>query len=330
MDTRPILLCLAFLLFLPARVFTQDVVDVSLYRAGLYQQEGDAPPQPIPETPFYFLAVMEMSADFINDPDNLLFVREVTLEPPSGSVRAMEFLVFLLGFADYQTFSTAEGLQNTFREGDYTFTFGSLISGDTEYGLFLPDASIPEPARVLNFAEAQNIDSAREFVLRFTPESPAVGNARLVIRQADSFPIFDSGAMLGAQSSISIPARTLQVGASYRGEITFTRLDLMDSSSTPTRSAESVSTTRLPLKTSSVDVEAPQISGITFEFFGDQVLMVLTIQCTPGVPLSVTQAASLTESGGVIRALTPEASPVQVSIPITQISGATAFFRASQ
>ena len=310
----------------------QEVVDVSLYRAGFYEQTGASEPQPIPETPdespFYFLAVMAMSEEFLSDPDNLIFVRGTTLQPPSGSLRALDFLEVFGGFVDFRTYTSAEALQAANRDGTYTFTFSSVLTGDSEFSLFVPDAAIPQPAQVLNFAAAQSIDPQQNFVLSFTPDSPAVGGVRLeVYSAADGQQVYDSGPVAGVQSALTLPAGTLQPGADYIAEIAFTRLDLNDNANFPSRSAGSVATTRLPLKASSGEVPAPQITGIARN---DADELVLTIQCTPGVPLVVTQAASLAESGSVLRTLTPEASPVQVSIQITQINGPTAFFRASQ
>lgn len=323
--------CLSTLVWLTHSV-AQEVVDLSLYRAGFYEQLSDAEPQPIPETPdetpFYFLAVMAMSEEFLSDPDNFIFVRGTILQPPSGSLRALDFLEVFGGFVDFRTYTSAEALQSANRDGSYTFTFSSVITGDSEYGLFVPDGTIPQPARVLNFAAAQAIDPQQSFVLSFSPESPAVGRVRLeVYSAADGQQVYDSGPLAGVQSTLTLPAGTLQPGTDYIAEIAFTRLDLIDEGNFPSRSAGSVATTRLPLKASSGEVPAPQITGIARN---DADELVLTIQCTSGVPLSVTQAASLSESGSVFRTLTPESSPVQVSIQITQINSATAFFRASQ
>ncbi len=309
----------------------QDVVGLSLYRAGFFEQTGDAPPHPIPETPdespFFFLSVMEMSGDFLSDPDNLLFVRGVTLQPPTGSLRAMDFLDGFGGFVTYESFSTEPGLTNTFRAGNYTFTYGSVISGDSEYVIFQPDGTLPPPAQILNFAAAQSIDPAQNATLQWTPESPSFGAARLEIYDETSgAQVYDSGAIPGARTSLSIPAGTLQAGGAYRAEVTFTRIDVRDGANSPERTSGSVSTTRFPVKASSGVVPAPQITGVAMN---DADEVVLTIQCTPGVPMTIRSSSSLGGSGTVLRELTPDSSSQVVAIPATQL-GTTAFLQASQ
>ncbi|HRI12774.1 MAG TPA: hypothetical protein PLX89_07185 [Verrucomicrobiota bacterium] len=309
----------------------QDVADISLFRSGSYLQLGDSAPEPIPETPeespFILLSVMQMTDSFLSDPDNLLFVSAVTMDPPTGLLRGMDFIEDFAGFVYFDTFTTALALENAFRAGTYQFTFGSLIVGDEVFNLSLPNASMLAPPQILNFEAAQAVDPTRSFVFNWTPDSPDFGGARLeVYDTADGTQAYDSGPILGAVSSAEIPANTLQIDRSYQAEITFTRFDVLENESIPTQAAGSMVTTRVSLKTSSGVSPTVRILSISVDT-ADQA--VLVIECTPGIPLSLQQAGSLTANWETVRAFTPDTSPAEVTLSAGQFGNA-AFFNATQ
>ncbi|MBN9690973.1 MAG: hypothetical protein J0M24_12110 [Verrucomicrobia bacterium] len=303
----------------------QDVSSISLYRSGYFEQTQQAPPVPIPssdeEVPFFVLAVMEMSGDFLSDPDNLLFVRGVTLQPPTGSLRGMDFFEEFGGFVYYQEFLSQTALQSAFRSGSYTYTFDSFLTGESEYVLGVDETQLPSPAEVLNFASAQSIPAGAPYTLRWTPDSPALGGVRVEIYdQADGMQVFDSEPRLGALSSLELPGTIFQAGHTYLAEITFTRFDSPDGSS------GSVALTRVPLASSSGNVPAPVINTITLNGSGEAVLL---IQCTPGVPLLVQQSNSLSGGWETSQTVNPTASPATVTLPTASLSD-VAFLRALQ
>ncbi|MBN8246710.1 MAG: hypothetical protein J0L84_04625, partial [Verrucomicrobia bacterium] len=239
-------LLLVLTLAFPA--LAQDVVSLDLYRTGDYQQFEDGDPVPVPsnngDEPFSLLTVMGMSGEFLSDPDNLIFVRGVTLQPPSGALRGMDFLDFFGGFVLFDSFTSASAMQSAYRAGNYQYTFGSVLTGDEVYRMSLPDAALPDPPRIINFAAAQNVDPSDAFTLQWTPASPEDGGAELAVFDAETGEmVYGSDTLLGAVSSATIPANTLRAGRIYEAEVSVTRLDVLEDGVIPSLFATSASMT---------------------------------------------------------------------------------------
>lgn len=318
-------------LTLTVAALSQDVRSVELFRTGDYQQFEDADPVPFPsengEDPFTVLAVMGMSDEFLSDPDNLIFVRAVTLQPPSGSLRAMDFFEFFGGFILVDSFTSATAMQSAFRAGNYQYTFSSVLTGDEVFRMSIADAALPDPARVVNFAEAQQVNPADAFTLQWSPASPEDGGAELVVFDAETGEmVYDSDTLLGAVSSATIPANTLRAGRLYEAELTVTRLDVLEDGITPSQFATSASMTLLPLKTGSDGGGALAIQSIILETEGE---VQLIIECQPGVPLEVQRSNPLGGEWQTIQTQIPAASPVALRVPLASF-GDLSFLRAAQ
>jgi len=307
----------------------QDVAFISLNRHAFYEQLADSEPQPAANEPFSLLAVMQMTGDFLADPDNLIFVRGVTLQPPSGNPQPMEFSEGYGGFALYAPFTTAPALENAFRAGNYRVTYGSFISGDTTYDLTVSDTALPAPARIVNFAATQNIDPTKGFTLRWTPPVPALGYAFLRIFDPQTGQeIHNSGAIPGEATEVEIPAGTLAGEPFYLARLSLHRLDLSDSSNQTLLSANTAANTQLLLRTGTgvVDPGPSRFTSITLNGSGD---VVFTIECTPGVALSLQRAPALGAAWETVQTVTPDTSPVTLTLPSATL-GQAAFFQGVQ
>jgi hypothetical protein len=138
--------------------------------------------------------------------------------------------------------------------------------------------------------------------------------------RADGSLVYDSDPILGAVTSATIPAGTLQSGHTYDAEIVFTQFDNLD------RSASSAASTRVPLGTGSVTVPPPTISSITINAEGG---LVLVVQCTPGIPLNLQQTGTLGGAWETTQTVTPAASPATLVVPAASI-GTAAFLQSTQ
>ena len=321
--------CVALSAMFPAGA--QDVVQISLFRTGSYEQLTDADPVPIPESalksPFTLLSVMEMSGEFLSDPDNLWFVRAVTVQPPTGQLRGMDFFDVFGGFVLFETFPSASALEAAFAAGRYRYTFGSLITGDSTFDLSLPDATLPAVPRVVNFAAAQTVDPGQLFVLQWAEAAPSAGGARLRVFSPESGEVvYDSGVIVGEPTSAAIPAGSLQGGRTYAAEIMITRIDVDESDGVPGLSAESVAVTTVPLTTTSGGGGSLTITSISSGADGS---VRFVIDCSPGLPLELQSAPALGPAWETVSTATPESTPTTLVVPAGTV-GDLSFFRAVQ
>lgn len=322
-------LLLAVSLTSPA--LSQDVSYIDLYRTGDFQQFDDGDPVPIPPDdfgdPFSIFTVMGMSGEFLSDPDNLIFVRAVTVQPPGGALRGMDFFEIFGGFVLFDSFASASAMQSAYRAGPYQYTFGSLITGDQVFRMTLPDASLPEPPRIVNFAAAQNVDPSDAFTLEWTPASPQDGAAELAIFDAETGEqVYDSDTLVGAVTSATIPANSLRAGRIYEAEVTVTRVDVFEEGQVPSLFASSASLTLLPMKTGSDGGGALAIQAIILESEGE---VQLIVECRPGVPLEIQRSNPLGGQWQTIQSETPTASPATLRVPLASF-GDLSFLRAAQ
>lgn len=334
MSRNPLLTGLLILLPILAstwNVRAQDVADISLYRSTVYRQTTDGEPQPITpsevESPFSALAVMEMTGAFLSDPDNLEFVRATTLQPPTGSLRALSFFDVFGGFVGYETFTSGAALESAFRAGNYRYTFSSFITGDEKHDLGVPDGSLLPVRRILDFAATQKVDPALPFVVRWNPLTAAPQFSDLEIRDPDTGDtVYDSGYLDGPVASIEIPAGILQPGRTYAAGLTITRVDTEDTANVPNRYASTAVTTEFDLKTISGGGDPLAITTIAVDPNGS---VRLVITCKAGVPLEVQRATGLGSEWQTISTTVPVASPATVILPAGSV-GNPAFLRAAQ
>jgi len=309
----------------------QDVADVALYRSAYYQQISSAEPEPATpaegNSPFTAMSVMEMSEAFLNDPENLGWIRAVTLQRPTGSLMGMTFIESLAGFVAFETFTSAAALESAYREGIYRFTLSSFLTGDENYSLGLPDRSLLPPPRVLNFAAAQELDAAQPFTLRWEPRSTQQELIELEVFDVETGErIYDAGILDGPLDSLTIPADSLPPGKTYQAELIITRIDADDFESVPSRYASTGVLTALPMRTRSGGGGSLAIAALSLDADGS---VRCTITCQPGVPLELQRSTSLGSNWQTVESTTPESSPVTLVLPGGSL-GDLSFLRAVQ
>lgn len=306
------------LVSLASSAWAQDVVEVTLSRYGTYEQRTAGEPTPIPDgsgdSAFSILTLMGMSSEFLSDPDNLLFVRAVTLQPPApASLLGMDFFEGFGGFLYFDTFPSAAALESEFRTGNYLYTFGSLISGDQKFSLSIGTRELPAAPHITNFEATRQVDPTQPFTLVWTPESPDQGGAQLEIYDVESGDlVYDSGPIFGAHTSAEIPANSMTAGKVYQAELSATRIEFADPNSVPSRTAISSSLTRIELRT--VGGAGGSLSIASIEVNPDGSLK-LIVNCTPNQLLQVQRSGSLTPDWQTVDSQTPTESPAILNLP---------------
>jgi hypothetical protein len=312
-------------------VGAQDVADVSLYRSAYYQQVSDAAPEPSApadgNVPFTAVSVMEMSDAFLSDPENLDWIRAVTLQPPTGPLSGMTFNESFAGFVVFDTFTSAAALESAYREGIYRFTLSSFLTGDETYNLGLPDRSLLPPPRILNFTSAQDLDAAQPFTLRWEPRSTVELYIELEIFDVETGErVYDAGILDGPLDSLTIPANSLLADKTYQAELIVTRIDTDDFESVPSRYASTGVLTALSMRTRSGSGGDLIITGLSLDADGS---VRCTITCQPGVPLELQRLAGLGSQWQTVESTTPASSPMTVVLPGESL-GELSFLRAVQ
>ncbi|MBL9175295.1 MAG: hypothetical protein JNL10_17275 [Verrucomicrobiales bacterium] len=321
---------IAVLVSLTSLARAQDVVDISLSRFGTYEQVTPGGPTPIPDTdeaPFAVISVMGMSPEFLSDPDNLIFVRAVTLQPPApGALIGMDFSESFGGFLYYEPFASAALLESEFRSGNYLYTFGSLILGDQKFTIRVGTRELPTAPWITNFEATRQVDPTRPFTLNWTPESPEQGGAQLEVTDVETGElVYDSNPIFGAHTSAEIPANVLVAGKVYRAEVSATRVEFADPGSVPTRTAISSSLTRIELRTTGGGGAPLSIASIESNPDGS---LKLIVNCTPNQPLQVQRSASLAPDWQTVDSRTPAESPAIIPLPAPP--GGVSYYQAVQ
>ncbi|MEN9675223.1 MAG: hypothetical protein RIS76_1119 [Verrucomicrobiota bacterium] len=309
----------------------QDVADVSLYRSAYYQQISNAEPEPSTpadgNSPFTAMSVMEMSEAFLSDPENLDWVRSVTLQRPTGPLMGMTFIDSFAGFVAFDTFTSAAALESAYREGVYRFTLSSFLTGDETYNLGLPDRSLLPPPRVLNFTAAQDLDAAQPFTLRWEPRSTLQEFIELEVFDVETGErVYDAGILDGPLDSLTIPPDSLLPGKTYHAELIVTRIDANDFDSVPSRYASTGVLTALPMRTQSGAGGSLAITALSLDADGS---VRCTITCQAGVQLELQRSTGLGSEWQTVQSTIPESSPVTVVLPTGSL-GDLSFLRAVQ
>ncbi|MFN0067411.1 MAG: hypothetical protein ACKVYV_07210 [Limisphaerales bacterium] len=312
----------------------QEIVDITLIKSATYRQTADAPPAPIPQTPdespFLFVAFALLDAEFLSDPDNLIFLQGMTLRTPPGDTRAMELLPDSGEFYFNEGFTSESGLHSRYPPGTYSFTLSSFITGNTAYNVSLPTASLPPAPRLLNFTAAQAVNPAAPFVLELVPFTGGGlfrgYDVAITARGTGEVVFEDSGLADGA--TVIIPAGALTAGTAYDMDLLYTRLVVGDDTSVPALYVGYSSGNRVPLR--AAGGPGPDPSAFTgFRRLPDGGLE-LTLACMPGRVLTLERAAAPGGPWSVQQTLTPGTSPAMLVVPAAELGGGPAFFRAMQ
>lgn len=206
----------------------------TLSKSGRYQQHSTADPVPVAEEPFQFAA-------FVSSPQAgpLATAGSVTL--PDGTKHDLTpaplggFLMF------FDTPANAAALEAAYPAGTYTLRFTQTGQSERVVPMPLSGANPPVP-KVANHTEAQAVNPAQNFTLRWNAFTGASGQdtISIVVANANSEEVVFQAPdvcvpreLPVTATSIVIPAGTLASNQTYHATLTFNRVGYFQTNAVP-------------------------------------------------------------------------------------------------
>jgi hypothetical protein len=211
--------------------------DVNFYlvaKGQSFLQTNSGPPVLQSGLPFMFSSFVEPTFPFA--------VTNASLQIPGGAVRPFNFVQFGLGEPGYEeSFPSQASLDAAYSNGVYTMNISTIHSGNHAVILNLASNGYPNTPQISNFAAAQSVHSTNDFVLSWAPMSGGTTNDFVKVQISDMFgsEIFttpqpnDPAALNGTNTSVTIPAYTLDAGQDYQAQLLFAKALVADRASFP-------------------------------------------------------------------------------------------------
>ncbi|MCC6231805.1 MAG: Ig-like domain-containing protein, partial [Verrucomicrobiales bacterium] len=193
----------------------------SMNKGAAYQQTSAADPVPGLDNPF-------TAGAFINSGQGGAAVTAGSLTFPGGAVKTLEglFGTFFVG----DEYATEAAMEAAYPPGAYTLKFTRTGEAQQSIAMTVPANTIPVP-KIANYVEAQSIDPAQPFTLRWNAFTGAsnphdflhltIMDGTKVLFQAPDLCVPRELAVTA--TSIAIPAGTFQLGKTYNATLSFSR-----------------------------------------------------------------------------------------------------------
>ncbi len=164
-----------------------------------------------------------------------------SVQPPTGSSQSLmrdDPSSNQLEFND--EFTTKNALDTVYHSsGTYTMSIDTQNQGTLLPALNLPADAYPSTPQILNFAAAQSINSATNFIVTWSAFSGGTSTDFITFEVDDNTDmgifgtpdLFDPGALDGTATSVAIPGGTLQPGTTYGGRLLFVKVSNRDTNS---------------------------------------------------------------------------------------------------
>lgn len=215
-----------------------------------YEQTSPADPVAASATPFVFGA-------FVQNRQGGTDIDTGSVNLPDNATRPMTVLAGVLSYRE--TPDTETALEAAFPPGNYRLSFGLSGRRATVIPMTLPGSPLQAP-KIANFAEAQTIDGAQDFILRWNPFSEITAGDSLslvVIDEATSRVVFQAPDacvprdLPASATSILIPAGTLANHKTYHATLAFQRIFYSSTNTVPEMAGIGLvnRSTDFPLKT---------------------------------------------------------------------------------
>lgn len=128
-------------------------------------------------------------------------------------------------------YQTPDQLDTDYPGGDYQFNIQTMHDGLQIVTVSLTNGPLPSAPTIQNLSEAQSVDPTNDFTLTWEPFSEATDADFILVLLQRSDPVaFHTayvpgtvGALNGTNTSVTIPAGTLQSGRAYLGRLIFAR-----------------------------------------------------------------------------------------------------------
>lgn len=253
------------------------------------------------------------------------------LTPPNGSP-SLRFRVFS------ESFPALGELDTAYPAGTYQFELRNAQAQTTNSTpLIVLATGYPPLPRIANFAECQQINPDKPFVVKWDPFTGATTNAEFVSLQIvddQESPVFQAPApcrelvLNPAADQVEIPAGTLTKGKSYTGLLSFTHMS--DSGKViPSIPGSGVvglgRIVRFPIGTGALT--PPQAPVITQIQLANNDALEIRVQCTPGRLLALQKSAVLDNPNSFSTVLSTNPPTGTVTLVVQPTEG-VGFFRA--
>lgn len=276
MKTFPLLAVAKSLLAVSIFVFAQNLFagDISFY--GIFKEQDFVQTNntaPISDTngPALFQCEVDSSSSGLID--------DASVQLPNSSSRTL-VPDGSDAFRFRETFSSASALNAVYGTGTYSLTIDSENDGFNFAQLSMPSDAYSNTPQITNYTDAQSINPSNSFTIGWLAFSGGTSGdfIRLTLRDSSGDKSFDTGdfgspdAFNGTNLSSVIPANTLYSGEVYLGELMFSHLTTIDSTSIPGATGAVVFTkkTSFSVKTTgtvpSINLHVLGLTNGTFQF----------------------------------------------------------------
>ncbi len=204
----------------------------SIAKIAHYEQASAADPVAASATPFVFGA-------FVQNRQGRTDIEAGSVTLPDTTTRPMAMVAGVLSYRE--TPDTEAALEAAFPSGTYRLSFGPTGRRATVIPMSMP-AGHPQVPKIANFAEAQTINGAQDFTLRwntFSGVDPGDSLSLVLTDEATHQVVFQAPDACVPRdlpvtaTSIVIPAGLLANNKTYRGTLAFQRIFYSSTNTVP-------------------------------------------------------------------------------------------------
>ncbi len=232
-----------------------------LAKARFLVQTSAAAPAAVGANGFGFEAVLVVTApgfETITDPK---------LKLPAGSSQPLTVNADGDQFSVKAAFDTAAALETAYPSGNYAFTGSDSVFGAFNTSLALPATAFPVAPQIVNFTDAQTIDSTLNFDLQwnaFTGANPDQDFVTLLIEDDQGNTVVNEDSISPSETTSTIYSDYLEPGKTYHGTLRFVKLVGQSLTGFPFPKAAFASETQFTVKAKTTGGGGPDTTAPTF------------------------------------------------------------------
>jgi Big-like domain-containing protein len=196
----------------------------SVSKSLSYDQTSTADPVPRTDTPFFF-------GVFVSGPQSGPAVTAGSITPPNQPAKDLTMVPLTSFLSLSETPATESALETTFPPGGYVLRFTQTGQPERVISMTMPATGTTIP-KIANFTEAQAVNAAQDFTLRWNAFASAGADSyiSLVISDNAGKTVFQAPdacvprTLAATATSIVIPANTLRSNVTYNAILQFGRV----------------------------------------------------------------------------------------------------------
>lgn len=232
-----------------------------LAKAQFLVQTSAAAPVAVGANGFGFEAVLVVAAPGFET------ITSPQLKLPGGSTQPLTLNGNGDQFSVKAAFDTAPALEAAYPSGNYAFTGTDSVFGAFNTTLALPTTAFPVAPQIVNFTEAQAIDSTQDFDLKWNAFTGAVADqdfVTLLIEDDQGNSVVTEDSISPSETTSTIYSDYLEPGKTYHGTLRFVKLVGQSLTGFPFPKAAFASETQFTVKAKSTGGGGPDTTAPTF------------------------------------------------------------------